>query len=734
MNKFVLIFSLILFVLGASVASGNNQASPSYQTDADIVRGADAVVKQFYPTSGQPRSWQYTYSLSTNDGSLGCPLVASYNLGYYLQPYRVEITYQNLGTFIVHLGYSTGGTLSISLPCDSRLGVVGGIGGPTSPPQIEIVPACSASSLPGRDGAIYPQPVQSGNNPLAYLRNLSNVQVIGRTANTSHYQVQVGNQNGWVSLAEVNLSGAGCNNIPVTSNVVEGTTQTGAQCMLTAIRARVRTAPSLNGAILREITTGQSVLAIGRTSNANDLWYQVSIVPEGSGWVSASVSSIAGTNCSGLPVTDTNVTTDAQGQQFNISVAPSATGCPVGYADFLPPRLVAGGQASVTFDGLRVRSSPDINQSSLIFEMPAGTNVIVLAGPVCEGRRIWWQIVLNNVIGWMAESDAEVGYYTEPRVQPPGVRFAPPLLDVSAEIGRVQTGDRVAHISFTPDNTAVAVANGSDSFIRTWDTATGEDVNEVFVQRPDVQLTFVDYQPDSRLTVTAGTDYAITLWSENAILARFESGMVAPYIADVAVSPLWDVVAVGGCLQAGDAGCLSYGVNFFSLQTGDLLETFASESSVRNIAFDADGRLLAVAGIEGEVVVYDTVLMTSLLQLELIAVVDIVFAPDGRIALIAQTTPDSDAVVTLLDAQTGAPQAEIGVAGTITSFAFSPNGAFLALGTADDSTILWDVVDNKEIETFTGFVNGVSSFAFARDNRTLAVGDGAGNLVLLDVR
>ncbi len=63
-----------------------------------------------------------------------------------------------------------------------------------------------------------------------------------------------------------------------------------------------------------------------------------------------------------------------------------------------------------------------------------------------------------------------------------------------------------------------------------------------------------------------------------------------------------------------------------------------------------------------------------------------------------------------------------GYAGNILSLAFSPDGKLMAIGTSDQSVIIWDVLTWTEIKTLFEENDDVRTLAFSRDGKYLASG------------
>ena len=83
----------------------------------------------------------------------------------------------------------------------------------------------------------------------------------------------------------------------------------------------------------------------------------------------------------------------------------------------LPSRLAVGIQATVQQGSLSgwLREHPDGDSGAIIGDIPAGTTLTVVVGPVCDPDQDlrWWQVDSDGLVGWMAEGEGDV-YFLAP--------------------------------------------------------------------------------------------------------------------------------------------------------------------------------------------------------------------------------------------------------------------------------------------------------------------------------
>jgi len=713
---------------------------PAYaQTESEIIGRAERLVRNIVPNVGNVTQWQYTGYVMTNDGALGCPLVTGYNLGYSVVPWRVSLTFTNGQTYVVYVSSDP----NVSVICDSKLLTTNTT---TATNTTTYTPVCTATVVASRRGAIYTAPnsgVLSG-----YLDLFGSMNIIGRSADTAWYQVTNSAVTGWVSLYEVLVNGAGCASIPVTSNVTtpNNTTPTDyvglgvggpVSCFLSATYANIRTLPNLNGAIVEQVTSGQVYGVTGRTQGSD--WYEVfTRTRAGKGWVSITVSSVQGSGCAALPVTGvSDSTTNPPASN------PIITNCPATYTGYLLPRLQVGARARVTsiIPVLRLRTTPQaiVDNSNVVLEIRTQEIMDVVSGPICEGgsTRIWWQVLYNGVYGWTAESDLQAtpNYYLEPLVTSPGRRFVNDA--TTSEIGRLQVGSPVFDMTFTSDSSQLLVVNGADTFVRPFDSATGNNLESAYLNNTGAPLTHVVAGEN---IVTVDINALVTIWSvDGQKVAEYQTNMLPISNTQISIKPDGSKIAVAACIGASLEGCTESSLQVINLTDGSVSELRLPNTNMTSIAYHPTEEKVLIGTRSGELLIWDFANTISI-EIDAVSISEVAYNYDGSQIAVAYCTGIQEeglcngVAVSLYDGATLSAGATFtGHTDIINAIAFSPDGNQLATGGLDNIVIVWDIVNAKEYNRYSGYVFGVNSLAYYPDGKFLATGDNTGNVILVNL-
>jgi WD40 repeat protein len=313
----------------------------------------------------------------------------------------------------------------------------------------------------------------------------------------------------------------------------------------------------------------------------------------------------------------------------------------------------------------------------------------------------------------------------------------------------------VGSVAFSTDGKQLA-STGISGPVKLWDAQTGQFVRSL---NQDEAGTLT-YSRDGRTLALGRRDGGVELWDPRAgVRRRVLPGWARPQVGAVAYSRADGTLAVG-VMEMGPKGT-GGGVQLWNPRTSVLQRTLAGHGGrPESIAFSPDGKHLASFD-HGEIGLWTVAAgrLDRTLKAPAGFSFDAVrYSPDGKSVLTADPT-----ALHFWDAQTGRPRRPLRLghpAGMISSFALSPDGATVAIGSAGIDPAhprmtldvrLCSAGTGKPERTFHRVTiplietNGkpradaslldfvVRPLLYAPDGKTLAAGTSAG-LLLLDAR
>jgi WD40 repeat protein len=242
--------------------------------------------------------------------------------------------------------------------------------------------------------------------------------------------------------------------------------------------------------------------------------------------------------------------------------------------------------------------------------------------------------------------------------------------------------------AFAPDGKTLVTVGDDD--VRFWDISSGKVLRHQPVHQGRAHLLAVSQ--DGQNLALSHWD-TLVLWDAATGKARHQIKDAHSCVASVAFSPDGKTVASRNFRDCS--------VQLWDLATGQRRQRLGTADHEppggiakyegRNLAYSADGTMVAAASEQGELSVWDVASGKALLRRR--------------------------------EKSRG-----------IRSVSFSPDGKLLVWGDGADTICWWDLVRNRELRRVKSFKAGVRSFAFSPDGETPASGEYDGTIRVWDVR
>ncbi len=290
-------------------------------------------------------------------------------------------------------------------------------------------------------------------------------------------------------------------------------------------------------------------------------------------------------------------------------------------------------------------------------------------------------------------------------------------------ISRMAHDGPVYSIALSPDGKYL-VSGGSDTIVRVWEVATGEEVTRMI---HDGRVITVAFSPDGKYVASSSDeDHTARVWevvtSDEIVRINYEDE-----VTSIAFSPDGKYVVSGGCDRPNETSvsCAQGTVRVVIISTGQEVTHMIHEDGVTAVAFSLDGKYVVSGSWDNTARVWEAMTGKEIARMthdpfDFDAndkVYSVAFSPDGKYVVSGST----DNTARVWEASTGKEIARMTHDGWIYDVAFSPDGKYVVSGSFDYAARVWEANSGKEVARII-HDDYVFSVAFSPDGKYVVSG------------
>ncbi|HMU39297.1 MAG TPA: hypothetical protein PKE31_09815 [Pseudomonadota bacterium] len=283
--------------------------------------------------------------------------------------------------------------------------------------------------------------------------------------------------------------------------------------------------------------------------------------------------------------------------------------------------------------------------------------------------------------------------------------------------------ERVPMAVFAPSGKSI-VSVSFDKTVRVWDAETGKELRSFAGHRHRVNIVAVS--PDGQRAATGSWDGTVRLWGIEPGTSLPETGVEMQQ-----GTPLHSLqFSQDGSLIA-SAGADGE-VKLWDGRTGEPRGTLHGHQGIVDaLSFTSDGKVLVTAGHDRMVRIWS---VASRLE---ITVLRGHFGPIYAVAVSGKgdkvATVSHDRTARIWDLRSGQPLLVLsGHSRYISASAFSPDGTRIATASHDHTAKLWKWPSGEEVATLVGHEHVINSITFSSDGMRIATGSSDGTVRVFD--
>lgn len=388
---------------------------------------------------------------------------------------------------------------------------------------------------------------------------------------------------------------------------------------------------------------------------------------------------------------------------------------------FMRSRVIYGIEAEVIQGFLNLRGQPSA-AGQVLLQIPAGLPFEVTAGPDCAEGFVWWLVNVNGQTGYIAEA-GEGAVFLRPSAPiplPSREILNTSLANWLQELSRIEGNFREQHAwSSDGNHLALTGARGSDS-VWLYDLRNQSLAPQLLAYEGGIAA--LEFRPGRPQILFGSENGTIHLW-------QLDLGAESGYVEQLYLNAHAGAVSALA-FSADGSRFLSAGAEAYSHLPGDRqwaaivwdMPTVAQQTIlsghqglIRSSAFSPDGTTVATGADDGTLRFWDASSGASLSTLDIEApVLALDWSSDGKHIAVALARAANNLQVVDAEAMAIVKSLQAPTAG-VTSLAFDPGGAMLAVGAAEGVLSIWDA-DTYNLLTTRETDAGVQAVSFSPDN------------------